>query len=91
MNIVVSPVNTIFVTRTVLLQVPRNQFGHFLLVHLDFNVHSTGIVKLHRMHEMQIIVTNVHSLSVCLSHGSINSASLWGHLVQPLPNHFGLL
>jgi len=39
MNIMVSPVNTIFATRAVLLQVPRYQFGHYLLVRLDFNVH----------------------------------------------------
>jgi len=39
-NIGVSLVNTIFVTRTVLLQLLRDQFGQFLLVRLDFNVHS---------------------------------------------------
>jgi len=39
MNIVSSPVNTIYVTRTVLLQVSSDQFGHFLLVRSDFNVH----------------------------------------------------
>ena len=39
MNIVVSVVYTIFVTRTVLLQLLRDQFEQFLLVHLDFNVH----------------------------------------------------
>jgi len=41
MNIVICPVNTIFVTRTVLLYVSRDQFGHCLLVvRLDVNVHS---------------------------------------------------
>jgi len=37
-----------------------------------------GIVfRLHQMHEMQTVVTDVHSvwLSVCLSHGLINSGS----------------
>jgi len=42
------------------------------------------------MHEMQTIVTNV--CGVCLSVTRLNSASLFGgHLVQPLPNHFGFL
>jgi len=49
------------------------------------------------MHEMQTIVTDVRGvstvgLSVSLSVTRLNSASLCGgHLVQPLPNHFGLL
>jgi len=35
---------------------------------------------LHRMHEMQTIVTDMRGVrrSVCLSRGSVNSASLWG-------------
>jgi len=40
MNIVISLVNTISVTSTVLLQLLRDQFGQLLLVRLDFNVHS---------------------------------------------------
>jgi len=41
---VISFVNTISVTRTVLLQVSRDQFGHFLLVGSDFNEHCIFIV-----------------------------------------------
>jgi len=50
------------------------------------------------MHEMQTIVTDVRcvcpfvSLFVSLSVTQLSSASLFGgHLVQPLPNDFGLL
>jgi len=56
--------------------------------------HVRDNFRLHRMHEMQTIVTNVHSvcLSVCLLRGFINSASLcWGHSVQLLPNHWSLV
>ena len=40
MNIAVFLINTVFVTRTVLLQLLRDLFGQFLLVRLDFNVNS---------------------------------------------------
>jgi len=45
--------------------------------------------RLHRMHEMQTIVTDDPGVypSVCLSRGS----TLCGEFVQPLPNYFGLL
>jgi len=38
------------------------------------------------MHEMQTIVTDV--CGVCLS---VSLSVMWAHLVQPLPNYFGLL
>jgi len=49
------------------------------------------------MHDMQTIVTDLRgvcrsvspSLYVCLSRGL--ALQCWGHSVQPLPNHFGLL
>jgi len=42
------------------------------------------------MHEMETIVTDVCGvcLSVC---SSVSLSVVWGHLLQPLPNHFGLL
>jgi len=54
-------------------------------------------LRLHQMHEMQAIVTDVHVVcqsvyqSVCHS-GSTSSVSLCGgHLVQPLQNYCGIL
>jgi len=38
------------------------------------------------MHEVLTIVTDVHS--VC---PPIRQSVMWGHSVQPLPNHFGFL
>jgi len=49
------------------------------------------------MHEMQTIVTDVHgvclsvSLSVCHAASLLSASLCGGHLVQPLPNHFGFL
>jgi len=47
------------------------------------------IVRLHRMHEMQTIVTDVCGvcLSVCLSSGS----AVCGAFMQTLPNYIALL
>jgi len=43
------------------------------------------LIRLHWMHEMQTIVTD--DCIVCLS---VSLSVTRGHLVQPLPNHFGL-
>jgi len=45
------------------------------------------------MHDLQTIVTDVHSVCQSVCHGgSTSSVSICeGLLVQPLPNHFGLL
>jgi len=47
------------------------------------------VFRLHQMHEMQTIVTDVSS--VCQSVWLNSAALCGGHLVQPLPNHFGVL
>jgi len=45
------------------------------------------LFRLHLMHEMQTIVTDVCNVSQSVTR--LNSASLCGgHSVQPLPNHF---
>jgi len=50
---------------------------------------DTAFFMLHRMHEMQTIVTDV--CGVCLSCAAQLGFTVLGHLVQPLPNDFGLL
>jgi len=63
------------------------------------NKNLWNIFRLHWMHEMQIIVTDVHCvcLSVCLSHGlnrrqcvqcTPHAMCVWGYSVLPLSNYF---
>jgi len=43
------------------------------------------------MHEMQTIITDVRSVCQSVCHAAQLGFTVWGHSVQPLPNHFGLL
>jgi len=54
---------------------------------LSCKITSLALFRLHQMHEMQTIVTDVWYLFVTW----LNSTSLCGgHSVQPMPNHSGL-
>jgi len=57
---------------------------------LSLSLYTINLFKLHRMREMQTIVTDVRGvcLSVCLSRGACSVCE--GHSVQPLPSYFGL-
>jgi len=55
-------------------------------------VGNSKIIRLHRMREMQTVVTDVHSVCPKVCHATLSYGwAVCVAFVQPLPNYFGLL
>jgi len=55
--------------------------------HNDVPCKLTRIIRLHRMHDMQTIVTDVRGVCLSACHVAQLNFTVWGHSVQSLPNY----